>query len=156
MRVLILVIAGFSAGAFVSAAVFVLLSAVGMIPRFVWKFHIARKLCLFEEMILFGAVAGGLGTIYEKELLGFRMQKAWQWIEMTFPLLTASGERILLIIYGLFAGIFVGCVAVTIAEILGSIPIFLLRIRLRQGLSVPVYALALGKMIGSILYFFSR
>lgn len=145
MRYLLLLLWGFGAGLVVSAAVFAVLAAVGMIPRFVWKFHIARKLTLFEEMIIWGCMTGAIVSIYPDRARVFCMQiipDEWHMMKL-----------LLLILYGFFAGIFVGCVAVTIAELLGSIPIFLRRVKMNKGLQWTMFSLALGKMVGSFLYF---
>lgn len=64
------------------------------------------------------------------------------------------GGRPLLILYGFCAGIFVGCVAVALAEILKALPIFLRRVRMKEGLPWVVLFMALGKMLGSFFYFF--
>ena len=64
------------------------------------------------------------------------------------------GGRPLLILYGFSAGIFVGCVAVALAEILKALPIFLRRVRMKEGLPWLVLFMALGKMLGSFFYFF--
>ena len=54
---------------------------------------------------------------------------------------------------GLFAGIFVGCLALAIAEMLDSIPILTRRIGFRHGLGLMVISIAMGKAVGSLLYF---
>ena len=62
----------------------------------------------------------------------------------------------LLVLFGLFAGIFVGCLALAIAEMLDSIPIFARRISFRHGLGLAVLSVALGKLAGSLYYFFGK
>mgnify|MGYP000863420124 CR=1 FL=1 len=57
------------------------------------------------------------------------------------------------LLYGLFAGIFVGCLALAIAEMLDSIPILTRRIGFRHGLGLMVISIAMGKAVGSLLYF---
>ena len=59
----------------------------------------------------------------------------------------------LLGIFGLFAGMFVGCFAIAIAEMLNTIPISVRRIRLGQGAGIIILALSLGKTAGSLIYF---
>ena len=56
-------------------------------------------------------------------------------------------------LFGLFAGIFVGCLALAIAEMLNTIPVFARRIGFRHGLGIVVLSIALGKAAGSLLYF---
>ncbi len=43
-----------------------------------------------------------------------------------------------------------------IAEMLDSIPIFARRIGFRHGLGIAVIAMALGKMAGSLFYFYQK
>ena len=59
----------------------------------------------------------------------------------------------LLILFGIFSGIFVGCLALAIAEMLNTIPIFARRIGFRHGLGLAILAVALGKLVGSLIYF---
>ena len=60
----------------------------------------------------------------------------------------------LLVVYGLSAGIFSGCIAIALAEILDTFPIFFRRIkmdeRLCEGLLI---VMAIGKTAGSLFYF---
>ena len=57
---------------------------------------------------------------------------------------------------GCFAGMFVGCLALAIAEMLNSIPILARRIGFRHGLGIAVTAAALGKAAGSLIYFVQK
>lgn len=60
---------------------------------------------------------------------------------------------VFLLLFGIFAGIFVGCLALAIAEMLNTIPIFARRIGFRHGLGIAILAVALGKLAGSLVYF---
>ena len=64
-------------------------------------------------------------------------------------------EVAFLVIYGLFAGIFVGCLALAIAEMLDSIPIFARRMKFRHGVGIVILCMAIGKTIGSLIYFWN-
>ena len=59
----------------------------------------------------------------------------------------------LLVLIGVFAGIFVGCLSIALSEVLDGIPIFARRIRLKMGVSIAVLMVAVGKIAGSIVYF---
>ena len=59
----------------------------------------------------------------------------------------------LLVVIGVFAGIFVGCLSIALSEVLDGIPIFARRIRLKMGVSIAVLMVAVGKIAGSIVYF---
>ena len=63
------------------------------------------------------------------------------------------GGEVFLGIAGLFIGMFVGCLALAIAEMLDSIPIFARRVSYRHGLGIAVLAVAIGKLLGSLYYF---
>lgn len=56
-------------------------------------------------------------------------------------------------VMGFFTGCFVGCLALSIAEMLDSIPIFARRVRLKWGIGIAIFMVALGKMAGALLYF---
>lgn len=60
---------------------------------------------------------------------------------------------VLLSFVGIFAGIFVGCLSIALAEVLDGIPIFARRVRLKMGVSIAVLAVAVGKIAGSLYYF---
>ena len=59
----------------------------------------------------------------------------------------------LLIVIGIFAGIFVGCLSIALSEVLDGLPIFARRVRLKMGVSITVFAVAIGKVAGAIVYF---
>ena len=64
--------------------------------------------------------------------------------------------HILLGIYGICAGLFVGCVAVALAEILKTFPVIFRRTKVKVGLWVILWFMALGKTAGSLFYFIRR
>lgn len=144
---------GSSFGMMTAGGVFTVLLAVGLIPRFAGKTHTGRKVTLYETMVILGTLAGNVMSVfapYCKEaaplLLGIGIPK---------EILFFTG-KILLGCFGLFAGIFVGSLAMAIAEMLDSIPIFARRIGFRHGLGIAVSAMALGKMAGSFYYFYEK
>lgn len=153
-RQILLAVIGASSGLIVSAGVFTVLISVGLIPRFAGKMHVADRIFVLEEMVVFGTLTGGFVSIYsdwsmigryvrEHRLFGINATEGiWNFIAMVF-----------LIIFGLFAGIFVGCLALAIAEMLNTIPVFARRIGFRHGLGIAILAVALGKLLGSIIYF---
>jgi len=61
--------------------------------------------------------------------------------------------QIFLGIYGIFTGMFVGSLAVAIAEMLDAIPIFARRISFEKGIGIAILCFAFGKVAGSFLYF---
>ena len=90
----------------------------------------------FENCIILGAVLGCVWSTF---------------LEMSVPF----GSTIL-VLYGLSAGIFVGCIAIALAEILDTFPILFRRAKVKQGMAWIILFLALGKTCGSFYYFLVR
>ncbi len=157
IKQIFLAVIGVSSGLIVSAGVFTVLISVGLIPRFAGKMHVARRIFVLEEMVVFGTLFGGFFSIFSDwgmigafvrghNLFGSEATEGvWNLLGMLF-----------LLIFGTFAGIFVGCLALAIAEMLNTIPIFARRIGFRHGLGIAILAVALGKLTGSLIYFTQR
>ena len=143
-----------SFGIFTAGGVFTVLISVGLIPRFAGKMHVSRKVFLFEEAVVFGVIAGTFLSVFERYgKLGDFVLKHHLFGENSTEVIWRSIGTIMVVIFGLFSGIFVGCLALAIAEMLDTIPIFSRRIGFRHGLGIAVLAVALGKVAGSLLYF---
>lgn len=138
-----------SFGLLSAAGVFTVLVAVGLVPRFAGKTHTGRKVIFYEEMVIFGTIIGGFASIFEgySRIGDFALGHG-----VTAGTWQAIGNLIL-ITYGVFAGMFTGCLALAIAEMLDSIPIFSRRIGFRHGMSLAIGAMAVGKVCGSLFYF---
>ncbi len=152
----LLAVIGGSAGLIVSAGVFTVLISVGLIPRFAGKMHVEKKVFVLEEMVIFGTLFGCFFSVFGEWGMIGRMVR-------THAVFGAATEGVwnfvgtlIQIVFGLFAGIFVGCLALAIAEMLNTIPIFARRIGFRHGLGIAVIAMALGKMAGSLFYFYQK
>lgn len=147
---LLLAIVGLGAGILVSAGVFTVLLSVGLVPRFAGKTHTGVKIFLYEEMVVFGTLVGCLASVFPGAVIFCR-----EWLQERMNEAEAFGCLVLATeaLTGLFAGIFVGCLALAIAEMLDSIPILTRRIGFRHGLGLMVLSIAMGKAVGSLLYF---
>ena len=147
-------ILGASFGFVVSGGVFTVLISVGLMPRFAGKMHIAGHIFTLEEMVVLGTIAGDFLSVFSdyghigKWMLSHEVFGAGR----TETIWYAVGS-IGLILFGVFSGIFVGCLALAIAEMLNTIPIFSRRIGFRHGLGIAILAVALGKLVGSLIYF---
>lgn len=128
MKLLIIFI-GLVTGMMVSAGVFALITMVGVVTRMAARTRTAKYICVYEDMV---ALGGGLGSFISIFEIGLK------------------GGIVLAIIYGVFAGIFVGCTSMALAEALNAFPIFIRRARLKIGLTTLVVAFAAGKLIGSL------
>lgn len=153
LKQLFLGIIGLSSGLIVSGGVFTVLISVGLIPRFAGKMHVARKIFVLEEMVVLGTLTGDFFSVFtdlsmagdfvlSHQLFGTATEGVWRLL-----------GTLLLILIGTFSGIFVGCLALAIAEMLDTIPIFARRIGFRHGLGFAVLGIALGKLAGSLIYF---
>ena len=146
-------IVGVSGGIMVSSGVFTVLLAVGLVPRFAGKTHTGKHVFLYEEMVVLGTLTGVFFSVFEER------GHVGQWIvsNMVFGTQTVRVWQILsdvlMVFFGGYAGIFVGCLALAIAEMLNTIPIFARRIGFRHGLGIAILSMALGKVVGSLIYF---
>lgn len=120
------------AGLAVSAGTFAFILVIGVIPRILQRTG-QKKVMLFENIIILGIIAGNIFS--------------------TIPVYMPLGE-IFIVIYGIATGIFVGCIAVALAEILHTFPIIFRRLNLKWGLRAVIISMALGKFCGSLFYFF--
>lgn len=153
LRQFFLALIGVSAGLIVSAGVFTVLISVGLIPRFAGKMHVAGKVFALEEMVIFGTLIGSFFSIFgEWGQIGAFVKNKALFGTATVGLWNLAGT-VFMIVFGLFAGIFVGCLALAIAEMLNTIPIFARRIGFRHGLGMAILGVALGKLCGSLIYF---
>lgn len=129
-------IASFLAGSAVSAGTFAFIIVIGIMPRILRRSKMTDVL-LLENVIIAGVIAGNLLSLWDKKLF-------------TFPYLVG---HLIVVVYGVCTGMFVGCMSVALAEILHTFPIIFRRTKLKIGLSAVVYAMAAGKLLGSLFYF---
>jgi len=123
---------GFASGAVVSGAVFAFISVIGVVPRFAQKTATQAHAKIYETALTLGGI---FGTI-----IGFT--------QIRLPLGTIFAATSSLLI-----GIFYGALAMSLAEVLDVIPIMTRRGRIARGIFFFVLAIAIGKMLGSLLYF---
>ena len=128
-------IIGFGGGAVVAAGVFALVSAIGIIPRLADKSHTAKYISRYEDSVVLGGILGNIVYVYE----------------MNVPIGAIGG-----ILFGVFAGIYVGVLAISLAEATSATAVFSRRANLKKGLGAVVLAFALGKSFGAFLMFFER
>lgn len=149
MKIAILILTGVSAGIFVTNGIAMVLVVVGLLPRIIGKGQTRQSIFLYENMIIAGTFFGGICSIFPKISIWCRLLLE----EVGNLQLRITIENLWLIIFGIFSGMFVGCLALAIAEMLDSIPILARRIAFRHGIGLTVTAMALGKLVGSIVYF---
>lgn len=123
---------GISAGGAASSGVFALITVIGILPRWAGRTRTARHVRLYEWSIIFGGTLGNLFFLLQPQLAGGIIAEAAA---------------------GLFTGIFVGGLIMSLAEILDVFPILFRRLHIRMGIPWMVLSIGLGKVLGSCLYF---
>ena len=128
----ILAVVGFSSGAVIAGGMFSFIIGLGLISVFADRTRTAKNILLYEDSIAFGGIITNILYIFR--------------IRVPFA-------EVFLPMFGFFSGIFVGCWALALAEILNIFPIFIRRIKLVKAIPYIIMGLLLGKGIGSFLYF---
>lgn len=124
---------GLCSGATVAAGVFAFITMLGIIPRLAARTNTADHILCYENAIILG---GTLGNI---------------WILFDLPMHLSV---VMVIVFGIFSGIFVGCLYMALAETLRVLPIMVNRIQLKEGFPIIVAAIAAGKVVGTLIQYF--
>ena len=134
LSIVLQIMIGFAGGIAVAGGTFALITILGIIPRMAARCRLTEYICQFESAIAAGGTIGSLIVIYKFDI----------------PVGIAG-----VIIFGIFAGIFVGSLSMALAECLKVIPILFERVKLQKGMSAMIIAMALGKGLGTLyqMYF---
>lgn len=130
---LLLIIIGIGSGMAIAAGVFALITKVGVIPQIADVTRTREHVTTYEMAVLAGAVFGNYATVFP--------------VSLSLPTWIMG-------IFGIFSGIFTGCLATALAEALNVTAVFTRRLRLHTGIAWIVLSMALGKLFGSLIYFF--
>lgn len=135
---LFLIFVGLCSGVGIAAGTFAFLLVIRVIPRMVQKAKLEHKVIYIENIVFRGILFGTILSLF-----------SWK-KKLIFTILGRS----VLTIFGMSAGIFVGCLAVALAEILDVFPVFFRRIQLKEEFGATLlFVMAMGKMIGSLFFF---
>lgn len=135
IKLIVMCIIGLASGIVIAGGTFAFITWIGLVTRLATKTQTASHVLLYEDMVVLGAGIGNVLYLYEPTLL-----------------LGLSG----LIAYGLFSGIFIGCLAVALADVIQTFPVFTKRAKIRKGTPYILLALAIGKGIGTLIQVFFR
>lgn len=133
LKMTILAVFGLCAGGMIAAGIFAFLAIIGVFPRVIGKTRTNAHIMLYETVIILGGSLGNALDLFE------------------FPIPFAG--RWFLAVFGGAVGIFVGCLVMSLAETLKTLPVISRRIHLSVGLQYVILAIGMGKMLGSLLYF---
>ena len=138
LRSLFLIFIGLCSGAGIAAGTFAFLLVLRVLPRLLQKTKLEHMVIHIENAVVCGILFGTIFSLFT-------------WEKKLFIALLG---RFFLTIYGFCAGIFVGCLAVALAEILDVFPIFFRRLHIRESFSSTlIFLMAIGKVIGSLFFF---
>lgn len=129
---ILLAVIGLSAGIAVAGGLFAFIVELNVIAGFADRTHTGEQILLYEDSTALGGILGNLCYVFG---IGI---PAGVWG---------------LIIFGIFAGIFVGCWAMALAEILNVFPVFIRRARIVRYTTAFIISLAVGKGLGAGLFF---
>lgn len=132
---IILAIIGLSAGITVAGGLFAFIIGLGVVSDFADRTHTGEHILLYEDSIALGGIAGSLFLIFE---------------------IAIPNGGFLLPVFGILAGIFVGCWSMALAEILNIFPIFIRRVKLLRCIPYIILSMAVGKGIGALIFFWNR
>ncbi|GAB5614377.1 hypothetical protein JCM37172_14820 [Faecalimonas hominis] len=133
VKQLLLALIGLSAGVTVAGGLFSFVVSLGVVSDFADRTHTGNHILLYETSVALGGILGNILFIYQ----------------IPVPIGT-----VILMLFGIFAGIFVGCWSMALAEILNVFPIFIRRVKVLKGIPYIILSIALGKGIGACLFFF--
>lgn len=125
------VLIGFGSGVVISGAVFAFITMIGVVTRMAQKTHTQAYVKWYEAAISLGGLLGALGGLFTLRI------PIGNWGVMLFAACN---------------GVFYGCLAMSLAEVLNVIPILLRRSRIQKGMFFFILSIALGKLAGSLLY----
>ena len=133
VKQIIMALIGLSAGSIVAGGLFGFVVSLGIVSDFADRTGTADRIGLYEDAVAVGGILGNLVLLYD------------------IPLTAISP---LMGVFGIFSGVFVGCWALALAEVLNVFPIFLRRINLTKGIGFIILGIAIGKVLGATVYFF--
>jgi len=113
----------------VGAGFVAFLAVLGVIPRLTQLTKTMKMIRYYELAVVFGAVCGGLGTLWEPSF---------------------SITKYILIPIGLASGIFIGMLAAALTEVLNVFPILAKRIGIDGKIVYLLMAFVFGKIFGSL------
>ena len=133
MKTAIAIAIAFANGLTVGSGLVSFLAIIGLVPRLAEVTHTERSLRYYELTMVCGST---LAAMEPAIFVHLRLP----------PLVT--------MIPGIFMGLFVGCLAAALAEILNVLPVIARRVGLLTYIRLLLLAMIVGKVVGSLVYWF--
>ena len=121
-------IVGFSGGISVGAGYVAFLTVLNIIPRLTQLTKV-RSVHYFESAVILGAICGTIFSLWN---------------------FTLGMTPYILVVMGVFSGVFNGMLAAALTEVLNVFPILAKRIGMQERILYILMALVLGKILGSL------
>ena len=125
---LLILLIGLGGGVLVAGGLYAFLATVGVVTRLAAGTKTAKNVMLYEDMALLGGAIGNIAYVYGVGL----------------PTGTTG-----FILYGLSSGIFTGCLAAALAEVINMLPVLSERLNMKKGMMAVMVAFAIGKLVGA-------
>ena len=113
---ILLAVIGLSAGMIVACGLFSFVIELGVVSDFADRTHTGEHILLYEDSVALGGILANIFWVFH---------------------ISIPGGNILAAVFGILGGIFVGCWAMALAEMLNVFPIFIRRMKIIK--SVPSY-----------------
>lgn len=123
---------GLCAGGIVASGVVAFIISLGIVPRYAGITRTAQRVRLYEDCSMLGAFVGNILFLYRGQI----------------PLGTPG-----LLVFGVFSGIFLGSWIVALGVVVNIYSIMARRVGLTRGIGLVIISMALGKMLGSLVFF---
>ncbi len=133
LAVIVSMLIGVGSGVVISTAILAFIVAIGIIPRLVEKTNTRSHFLAIGTAAVLGSSVGSSFSLYD----------------FYIPL-----PKVLIALLALCIGMFIGCLAVALAEVLNVMPIAKRRIHFVKGIRLILLCFALSKLVGSLLYWF--
>ena len=126
---------GFAGGLVIAGGAVAFIISLGIIPRYAGITRTADKVRLYEDCSMLGAVLGNLLYLYGNFGGGLPLGRPG------------------LVVFGIFSGIFLGSWIIALGEVVNVFSVLIRRLRLTRGLGLIILAIAAGKTLGSLIFF---
>lgn len=134
VKIFLMAVIGISAGIVVSGGLYSFIVGLKVISHMAVVTNTKEEMLLYENSVMMGGILGNIAWIFQPVLNTIKIMPG---------------------IFGICAGIFVGCWSMAILEALRGFPIFVRKTGLLNIIQWLILILAVGKMSGSFIYFFA-
>lgn len=142
LKYICIIILGLSAGMITAAAFVAFITMLGIFSKFAAKTKTASKCIAYENCLIFGILTATLVQFF----------LSYHTMGIDTPTLPVAWLGItILIVIGLFGGIYTGFLIGGLSEVLNTIPNYARKTHIAAKLPYVIYALALGKGLFNLL-----